>query len=84
MEKTVAQKLVGLLAGLLVIAAGMFLILRPKTSLTDLVLLIAVVLLIIAFMNLVAVIYKKKIKGQGEVLEAVVNLGFAVAFCAAF
>lgn len=80
MEKTVAQKLIGLLAGLLVIGAGIFLILRPKTSLTDLVVLIAVVLLIIAFMNLVAVLYKKKIKGQGEVLEAIVNLGFAIAF----
>ena len=80
MEKTVAQKLMGLLAGLLVIGAGMFLILRPKTSLTDLVVLFAVVLLVIAFMNLVAVLYKKKIRGQGEVLEAVVNLGFAIAF----
>ena len=80
MEKTVVQKLIGLLAGLFVIGAGIFLILRPKTSLTDLVVLIAAVLLIIAFMNLVAVLYKKKIKGQGEVLEAVVNLGFAIAF----
>ena len=79
MEKTVVQKLIGLLAGLFVIGAGIFLILRPKTSLTDLVVLIAAVLLIIAFMNLVAVLYKK-IKGQGEVLEAVVNLGFAIAF----
>lgn len=80
MEKTVAQKLMGLLAGLLVIGAGMFLILRPKTSLTDLVVLFAVVLLVIAFMNLMAVLYKKKVRGQGEVLEAVVNLGFAMAF----
>ena len=80
MEKTVVQKLIGLLAGLFVIGTGIFLILRPKTSLTDLVVLIAAVLLIIAFMNLVAVLYKKKIKGQGEVLEAVVNLGFAIAF----
>ena len=80
MEKTVVQKLIGLLAGLFVIGIGIFLILRPKTSLTDLVVLIAAVLLIIAFMNLVAVLYKKKIKGQGEVLEAVVNLGFAIAF----
>ena len=56
MEKTVVQKLIGLLAGLMVIGAGIFLILRPRTSLTDLVVLIAVVLLIIAFMNLVAVL----------------------------
>ena len=55
MEKTVVQKLIGLLAGLFVIGAGIFLILRPKTSLTDLVVLIAAVLLIIAFIDIAAV-----------------------------
>lgn len=80
MEKTATQKLIGLLGGLLVIGVGLFLIIKPKTSITDIVVLFATVLLIITFINLVAVLHKRKIKGQGEVLEAVLNLGFAIAF----
>lgn len=80
MEKTVPQKLIGLVGGIIVIGVGLFLMIRPKTSLTDIVVLFAVVLLVITLMNLVSVLRKRKVKGQGEVLEAVLNLGFAIAF----
>ncbi|MEG0377113.1 MAG: DUF308 domain-containing protein, partial [Eubacterium sp.] len=78
MEKTISQKLIGLIAGILVFSAGLFLVIRPQTSLTDFVILIAAVLVIIALMNLITLLFRRKIKGQGEVLEALVNLGFAV------
>ncbi|MEG0495712.1 MAG: DUF308 domain-containing protein [Eubacterium sp.] len=78
MEKTISQKVIGLLAGLWVLTVGIFLIIKPKTSFIDLVILIAVVLVLIAAMNLISLLFKRKLKGQGEVLEAFVNLGFAI------
>lgn len=77
MEKSWQQKAMGLAAGLVVIAVGILLVIKPRQSLDTLAVIISVGILVMAVINGVGAFINRHKSNTGQVLETVVELAAA-------
>ncbi|MGL6292648.1 DUF308 domain-containing protein [Eubacterium aggregans] len=77
MEKSWQQKAMGLAAGLVVIAVGILLVIKPRQSMDTLAVIISVGILVMAVINGVGTFINRHKSNTGQVLETVVELAAA-------